>query len=166
MKPKTRNSSNKSNVKYSMEEGTDLNSRKTISRRFFIHTAGIGAVALGLNQIGCKRTQKAAEIPGIQGFERPSSDQETLKSWVPFSNRKIRVGIVGYGVCKFGADFGSQNHPNVEVVAVSDLFTDRCAELAKVCGCSKTLNLTVAGIVAHQSAFKNGELMKISQYSF
>ena len=28
------------------------------------------------------------------------------------------------------------------------------------------LNLTVAGIVAHQSALKNGELMKIPQYSF
>jgi len=27
------------------------------------------------------------------------------------------------------------------------------------------LNLTVAGIVAHQSALKNGELMKIPQYS-
>jgi hypothetical protein len=31
---------------------------------------------------------------------------------------------------------------------------------------SKALNLTVAGIVAHQSALKNGELMKIPQYSF
>ncbi len=27
------------------------------------------------------------------------------------------------------------------------------------------LNMTVAGIVAHQSALKNGELMKIPQYS-
>jgi hypothetical protein len=27
------------------------------------------------------------------------------------------------------------------------------------------LNLTVAGIVAHQSALKNGELMKIPQYA-
>lgn len=44
----------------------------------------------------------------------------------------------GYGVCKFGADFGFQNHPNVEIVAVSDLFPDRCSQLAKVCGCSKT----------------------------
>ena len=48
------------------------------------------------------------------------------------------MGIAGYGVCKFGADFGFQNHPNVEIVAVTDLFPDRCAELAKDCGCSKT----------------------------
>src|SRR5262249_6329137 len=51
---------------------------------------------------------------------------------------KIRVGIVGYGVCQFGAAFGFQDHPNVTVVAVSDLFPDRCAALAKACGCEKT----------------------------
>jgi predicted dehydrogenase len=45
---------------------------------------------------------------------------------------------VGYGVCKFGAEFGFQSHPNVEIVAVSDLFPDRCADLAKVCRCQKT----------------------------
>ena len=49
------------------------------------------------------------------------------KKWEPISDRKIKVGIVGYGVCKFGAKFGFQNHPNVEVAAVSDLFADRCA---------------------------------------
>jgi hypothetical protein len=29
---------------------------------------------------------------------------------------------------------------------------------------AKALNMTVAGIVAHQSALKNGELLKIPQY--
>ena len=48
------------------------------------------------------------------------------------------MGIVGYGFCKFGAEFGFQDHPNVEVVAVSDLFADRCQELAKACRCSQT----------------------------
>jgi predicted dehydrogenase len=113
-----------------------------ISRRHFLHSAGIGAIALGLNQIGCsvsrKPNQQKAVSPPIQGFERTSSDHESSKSWVSISDRKIRVGIAGYGVCKFGADFGFQNHPNVEVVAVSDLFPDRCTELAKICGCSKT----------------------------
>ncbi|OFX43501.1 MAG: oxidoreductase, partial [Bacteroidetes bacterium GWE2_41_25] len=36
------------------------------------------------------------------------------------------------------AAFGFQDHPNVEVAAVSDLFPDRCAELAKVARCKKT----------------------------
>jgi predicted dehydrogenase len=54
------------------------------------------------------------------------------------SDRKIRVGIAGYGVCKFGAAWGFQDHPNVTVVAVSDLLPDRCAGLAKACRCNKT----------------------------
>jgi predicted dehydrogenase len=54
------------------------------------------------------------------------------------SDRKIRVGLVGYGVCKFAAAFGFQDHPNVEVVAVSDLIPDRCAGLAKEARCSTT----------------------------
>ena len=47
------------------------------------------------------------------------------------SDHKLRVGLVGYGVCKFSAAFGFQNHPNVEVIAVSDLIPERCNELAK-----------------------------------
>src|SRR6201999_1875293 len=47
-------------------------------------------------------------------------------------------GIAGYGVCKFGSAFSLQNHPNVEVVAVSDLIPSRCQELAKECRCAKT----------------------------
>ncbi|MBI2432853.1 MAG: Gfo/Idh/MocA family oxidoreductase, partial [Candidatus Hydrogenedentes bacterium] len=50
----------------------------------------------------------------------------------------IRMGLVGYGVCKFGAAFGFQDHPNVELIAVSDLIPERCAEMAKVCRCEKT----------------------------
>ena len=48
------------------------------------------------------------------------------------------MGIVGNGVCKFGPSFGFQDHPNVTVAAVSDLFPDRCSEMAKVCRCEKT----------------------------
>jgi predicted dehydrogenase len=133
-------SRNKEDEAKTTQKGHDV--PKTISRRFFIHSAGIGAIALGLNQIGCtggnSSDKKPVAAPPIQGFERSGADQNTSAGWVPVSDRKIRVGIAGYGVCKFGADFGFQNHPNVEIVAVTDLFPDRCAELAKVCGCSKT----------------------------
>ncbi len=54
------------------------------------------------------------------------------------SDRKIRVGIAGYGVCRFGASFGFQHHPNVEVAAVCDISPERCAELAVACACQKT----------------------------
>jgi predicted dehydrogenase len=63
---------------------------------------------------------------------------ETVQPWQPISDRKIRVGIVGYGVCRFGAEFGFQDHPNVEIVAVSDLFPDRREGLMKACRCGKS----------------------------
>jgi predicted dehydrogenase len=116
--------------------------RGSLSRRNFLHTAGLGAIALGLNQISCSTSRKPAAQqvvePPIMGFERSSDTSEISKGWKSVSDRKLRVGIAGYGVCKFGAEFGFQNHPNVEIVAVTDLFPDRCAELARVCGCSKT----------------------------
>lgn len=142
MKPKEIKSTSKSSNICKKDTLTNATPANSISRRLFLHSAGIGAVALGLQQIGCsggkKPVQQSTMNPSIQGFERTSDFQDASKGWVSISDRKIRVGIVGYGVCKFGADFGFQNHPNVEIIAVSDLFPDRCAELAKKCGCSKT----------------------------
>lgn len=106
------------------------------SRRRFLKLTGLGAVGLGLQQFGCKEGSKSA--PTIQGLENVSEKPDSSRVWVPVSDRKIRVGLVGYGVCKFSAAFGFQNHPNVEVVAVSDLIPERCAELAKVTRCKKT----------------------------
>src|SRR5262245_23620820 len=99
------------------------------SRRAFIQAAALGATALTFSP-----AMRAAEKP-IQGFEPAAEDPNASKDWKPVSDRKIRVGLVGYGVCKFSAAFGFQNHPNVEIAAVSDLVPERCAELAKVVGC-------------------------------
>jgi predicted dehydrogenase len=93
---------------------------------------GLSGAALGL-----ERSARAEEKP-IQGFEKAATDPDASKGWKPVSDRKIRVGIVGYGVCRFGAAFSFQDHPNVHVAAVSDLLPDRCAQLAKVCRCEKT----------------------------
>jgi predicted dehydrogenase len=108
------------------------------NRRQFIKLTGlgVGASMLGINQISCTGGKKTAQ-PVIQGFEDTGGETST-KVWQPVSDRKVRVGIVGYGVSRFGASFGFQNHPNVEIVAVSDLFPDRCAELARVTNCKKT----------------------------
>ena len=103
------------------------------SRRSFLHTVGLGAAAMGLN-----RAALAQEKSKIPGFEEQPVDPDASKEWKPVSDRKVRVGIVGYGTCRFGAAFGFQNHPNIDVVAVSDLFPERCAALAKACRCEKT----------------------------
>lgn len=103
------------------------------TRRNFIQAAGLGAAALSFGG-----SAHAQDPKTIQGFDEVGWDVDPTIGWEPVSDRKIRVGIVGYGVCRFGADFSFQDHPNVEIVAVSDLFPDRCAELAKVCRCEKT----------------------------
>ncbi len=105
----------------------------TTSRRSFLHAMGLGVASMGIG--GAARGQ---ERPKIQGFEEEPVDPDASKQWKPVSDRKIRVGIVGYGTCRFGAAFSFQDHPNVDVVAVSDLFPDRCAALAKACRCEKT----------------------------
>src|SRR6185503_5277000 len=104
----------------------------SLSRRKFLQVTGLGVAAFTISS-----KADAAEKP-IQGFEKTPDDPNASEGWKPFSERKLRVGIVGYGFCKFGAEFGFQNHPNVEIIAVSDLFSDRCEGLAKACRCSKT----------------------------
>ena len=101
-----------------------------ISRRSFLT---ISAAASGSSML---RFAQSAEV--IPGFDQTKTDYDSTKVWKPFSDRKVRVGIVGHGVCKFGLQFGLQHHPNVELVAVSDLFPDRCADMARKAKCAKT----------------------------
>jgi predicted dehydrogenase len=114
------------------------------SRRSFIQSIGFGAAALSLHQFGCSPS-KQSQAPGgagstgtIAGFEKTAADAKTSEGWQPVSDRKIKVGLIGYGVCKFASAFGFQDHPNVEITAVSDLYPDRCAELARITGSKKT----------------------------
>lgn len=120
------------------------------SRRSFLQAAGLaslGALAASESAAAAQpvteqpaTAQAAAQKPdarilgqaGVATAERPRAN------WTPVSDQKIRLGVVGYGVCKFGAAFGFQDHPNVTVAAVSDLIPDRCRELAKACRCEKT----------------------------
>ncbi len=101
-----------------------LPEKPSFNRRNFIKLTGLG-VSSGMmvfNPFGCSSNkQKQASI---QGFDN-TPEEETSKKWVPVSDKKIRVGLVGYGVCKFSAAFGFQHHPNVEVAAVSDLIPER-----------------------------------------
>ena len=102
----------------------------TTRRSFMKASAALIAGAAAINETHSEEV--------IAGFDQTKTDYDKTQVWKPFSDRKIKVGLVGYGVCKFSAAFDFQNHPNVEVVAVSDLFPDRCAALAKAVKCEKT----------------------------
>ena len=80
--------------------------------------------------------EPTAEAVPIQSFEKAVTDYEASKNWQPVSDRVIRVGIAGYGVCNFGAAFHFQDHPNVTVAAVAELDPDKRAELARACRCA------------------------------
>jgi len=119
-----------------------------ITRRSFMHSLGNAGVGIGFAGLGfgCssnsgKQNDLVKDSGGnvIPGFEKnPKSILNTGKGWKSVSDRKIRVGIAGYGRCHFGAMFFYQNHPNVEVVAATDLDPERCAALAKAVGAKKT----------------------------
>jgi predicted dehydrogenase len=104
---------------------------KFTRRSFLAATATAMAATPGL-------VQHAHSGEAIPGFDQTKTEYDRTKAWKPFSERKIRVGLVGYGLCQFSAEFEFQNHPNVEVVAVSDLIPDRCAALSKRVKCPKT----------------------------
>lgn len=106
--------------------------RDSSTRRSFLQAVGAGAAALTLRQ------STGAEEKVIQGFEKAPTDPSASKNWKPVSDRRIKVGIAGYGVCSFGAAFSFQDHPNVQIAGVTDLQPARCAELAKACRCEKT----------------------------
>jgi len=100
-------------------------SEKSIPRRDFL--GKLSKVSLGTIAAG------SLSVQSIDAQEKRNQD-----TWKPISERKVRIGIVGYGVCRFGAAFGFQDHPNVEIVAVSDLIPDRRRGLMKACRCDKS----------------------------
>jgi predicted dehydrogenase len=99
-------------------------SDRSIYRRDFLEKLGVGSLG-------------AMAASGLAG-RAVAGEEPAQKKWEPISDRKLRVGIVGYGVCRFGAAFGFQDHPNVEIVAVSDLIPERRAGLMKACRCEKS----------------------------
>lgn len=95
-----------------------------IYRREFLERLGVGSLG--------------AMVAGGLAARSLAAEVVAPAEWKPVSDRKVRVGIVGYGVCRFGAAFGFQDHPNVEIVAVSDLIADRRAGLMQACRCEKS----------------------------
>jgi predicted dehydrogenase len=100
-------------------------SNNLIYRRDFLEK--LGMISLG-----------AVVAGGFPSRAVNAQEKQQKKVWKPVSDRKVRVGIVGYGVCRFGAAFGFQDHPNVDIVAVSDLIPERCRGLMKACRCNKS----------------------------
>src|SRR4051794_25298299 len=73
--------------------------RNQPTRRGFLQAAGLGAATLAAHGVAYG-AEKVVDKDGkpIQGFEDiTKASAQTSKGWRPVSDRKIRVGIVGYG---------------------------------------------------------------------
>ena len=108
------------------QDFADSQSSKSLGRRDFLHATSLGTIGALAGAGLAARQSFSAEL------------QEKPRVWEPATDRRIKVGIVGFGVCQFGAQFGFQDHPNVEVVAVSDLFPDRRKGLMEATRCGKS----------------------------
>ena len=103
-----------------------------MTRKGFL--GGSLAMMASMTAVGAENGKKK-EIWGL----KDGGDGKTAKdSWTAFSERKLRVGIAGEGVCSFGSAFGWQNHPNAEVVACTDIVPSNCERLQKRVGAKKT----------------------------
>jgi predicted dehydrogenase len=111
-------------VSFQTEGDRDV-SDHPIYRRDFLEKLGVGS--LGATVAG-----------GLAARAVAGEERQLEKKWEPTSDRKIRFGIVGHGVCRFGAAFGFQDHPNVEIVAVSDLIPERRDGLMRACRSEKS----------------------------
>jgi len=101
-------------------------------------TGRVAGTALGLGRGARAGAAEPASAGGRpwQGDPRLRTAQAApgaATGWQPFSDRKIRVGIAGYGVCS-SARRSVFRITEVEVVAVTDLIPDRCQSLAQACG--------------------------------
>lgn len=111
----------------------------SLSRRQFLTTAAASASAtVVMSQALQVSKVNAQNIPNIAGFDETQTKFDETRPWEKYTDRKLRVGLVGYGLCRFSTQFSLQNHPNVEIVAVSDLIPERCQALSSEARCAKT----------------------------
>ena len=84
------------------------------SRRLFLQKVGLGSLgAVGRRRLARTRPRPKPPMRKDSGAAGVKTSARPKGVWKPVSDRKIRVGIVGNGVCKFGPSFGFQDHPNV-----------------------------------------------------
>ena len=105
-----------------------------ISRRSLITHAALGTgLLMAKSGITIAQDHKV-----IAGFDDTKTEMDASTVWQQKYDRKIKMGLVGFGLCQFGTAFSLQDHPNVELVAVSDLIPERCAAMAQAAKCPKT----------------------------
>ena len=105
-----------------------------LTRRNFLAASTAAGV---LSFTGLNARAQDPPTPQIAGFDETQTTFDETRPWEKYTDRKVRVALVGFGVCQFSVQFSLQNHPNAEIVAVSDLVPERCDQLSQVARCEK-----------------------------
>lgn len=106
-----------------------------ISRRMFLGAGSAMLATAGCSTFSDPDQRKGKKV--IQGFEETEACASEAKPFVPYSDRRVRVGIAGEGVCSFGSAFAYQSCPNVEVVACAEVQPERLKLLQGRVGAKK-----------------------------
>jgi hypothetical protein len=103
-----------------------------------------------LTKRGNRRRMPVVKLPLVSKVRRLIRMHQRTGS--RFSSVRFVQVLRDTGLCAFGAHFGIQNHPNVDIVAIADLLPSRCSGLAMACGskqtgpsCEKIIKATSAG---------------------
>lgn len=102
-----------------------------VDRRNFIGCAGALFASSGFPQIRKEHLKQG-------DFDDFYPGRLEDRAWTPFSDKIVRVGIAGEGVCSFGSAFAYHQHPNVKVVSCTDLDPARCKILQRRVKAEKT----------------------------
>ena len=60
----------------------------------------------------------------IVGFDETDPGRLQDKPWEPVSDRMLRVGIAGHGICQFGAAFGVDLNRKADITLLGDQASD------------------------------------------
>ena len=69
-----------------------------LSRRSFLTNTAFGATLASFGGALAATPDEPAK-PKIQGFDETDTDVDPNAEWKPFTDKKLRVGIVGFGLC-------------------------------------------------------------------
>ena len=105
-----------------------------VSRKSFLGMSG-AFLAAGCVSAGKEKSAEGGKV--VQGFDETDAGKLAAAPYVPFSDKKVRVGIAGEGFCSFGSAFAYQQHPNAEVVACAELTQEKRDLLQQRVGAKK-----------------------------
>ena len=89
-----------------------------MTRKGFLGGAAAMFAAAGCQTVGKETPKDGGKV--IQGFDEKNAGKLAGAPYVPFSEKKVRVGIAGEGFCSFGSAFAYQ--VRIDYIVINEVF--------------------------------------------